>query len=38
MADLVRARKVHMHQKCEELDAEWHETELDGKKVFINIH
>jgi isoleucyl-tRNA synthetase len=38
MADLVRARKVHMHQKREELDAEWHETELEGRKVFISIH
>jgi isoleucyl-tRNA synthetase len=39
MAELVRARKVSLHEKREEVsDAEWHETELDGKKVFINIH
>jgi len=38
MSDLVRARKVHLHQKREELDADWHETELDGKRVFISIH
>ena len=38
MAELVRARKVYMHQKREELDAEWHETELEGRKVFISIH
>ena len=38
MADLVRARKVHLHQKREELGAEWHETELDGRRVFISIH
>ena len=39
MAELVRARKVSLHEKREEiLDADWHETELDGKKVFINIH
>jgi isoleucyl-tRNA synthetase len=39
MAELVRARKVSLHEKREEVsDADWHETELDGKKVFINIH
>jgi len=38
MANLVRALKVHMHRKRKELDTEWHETELDGKKVFISIH
>ena len=21
-----------------EVDAKWHESELDGKKIFINIH
>jgi isoleucyl-tRNA synthetase len=38
MADLVRAKKVHLHGKREELQAEWHEIELDGKKIFVNIH
>ncbi len=39
MAGLVRTRKVYMHgNRSEEHDAEWHESELDGKKIFINIH
>jgi valyl-tRNA synthetase len=39
MAELVRTRKVNLHEKREEIpDTDWHETELDGKKVFISIH
>jgi isoleucyl-tRNA synthetase len=39
MAGLVRARKVYLHKsRSEERDAEWHESELDGKKVYLNIH
>jgi valyl-tRNA synthetase len=38
MSDLVRARKVHLHRERGELEADWHETELDGKKIFISIH
>jgi isoleucyl-tRNA synthetase len=39
MAELVRARKVNLHEKTEELtDADWHEAELDGKTIFISIH
>ena len=39
MAGLVRTRKVYLHiSREEERDAEWHESELDGKKIFINIH
>ncbi len=38
MANLVRTKRVYLHMKREELNARWHETELDGKKVFINIH
>jgi hypothetical protein len=38
MAELVRARKVHLHVTRGELEAEWHETELDGKRIFISIH
>jgi isoleucyl-tRNA synthetase len=38
MAGLVRARKVYMHAACNEIEAEWHESELDGKKIHINIH
>ena len=39
MAGLVRTRKVYLHiSPSEEHDAEWHESELDSKKIFINIH
>ncbi len=38
MAGLVRARKVYLHSSCSEVEAQWHESELDGKKIHINIH
>jgi isoleucyl-tRNA synthetase len=38
MAELVRARKVYLHASRSEVEAEWHESELDGKKIFLNIH
>ncbi len=39
MAGLIRTRKVYLHvSRNEEKDAEWHESELDGKKIFLNIH
>ncbi len=38
MAALVRTGKVYLHSKQSEVEAEWHESELDGKKIFINIH
>lgn len=38
MAALVRTRKVHLHRKHDELKAKWHEAELDGKRILINIH
>jgi isoleucyl-tRNA synthetase len=39
MAELVRTKKVRLHKKREEIaDADWHETALDGKKIFISIH
>ena len=39
MAGLVRARKVYLHSsRNEEIGAEWHESELDGKKICLNIH
>jgi isoleucyl-tRNA synthetase len=38
MAELVRAKKVYLHGSRGELEAEWHESELDGKKIYINIH
>jgi isoleucyl-tRNA synthetase len=38
MAELVRAKKVYLHGSRGEVEAEWHESELDGKKIYINIH
>ncbi len=39
MAGLIRTRKVYLHSKRNEVEeAEWHESELDGKKIHINIH
>ena len=39
MAGLVRGRKVYLHgSRSEENEAEWHESELDGKKIYLNIH
>lgn len=38
MAELVRTRKVYLHASRSEVETEWHESELDGKKIFINIH
>ena len=39
MASLVRTHKICLHQnKDEEKASDWHESELDGKKIYINIH
>ena len=39
MAELVRARKISLQEKRSEIpEADWHETELEGRKVFITIH
>jgi valyl-tRNA synthetase len=38
MADLVRTRKVYLHGNRSDLKAEWHESKLDGKRIYINIH
>jgi hypothetical protein len=38
MAALVRTKKVYLHGSRGEAEAEWHESELDGKKICINIH
>jgi isoleucyl-tRNA synthetase len=38
MAGLVRSRKVYLHGSRSEVEAEWHESELDGKKIYLNIH
>jgi isoleucyl-tRNA synthetase len=38
MAALVRTQKVRLHEKRADLQADWREAELDGKKIYINIH
>jgi isoleucyl-tRNA synthetase len=38
MSGLVRARRVYLHVSRGEVEAEWNESELDGKKIFVNIH
>jgi isoleucyl-tRNA synthetase len=38
MAELVRTRKVYLHKSHTEIEAAWHESELDGKKIYIDIH
>jgi isoleucyl-tRNA synthetase len=38
MTALVRTKKVYIHETPTELETKWHESELDGKKISINIH
>jgi isoleucyl-tRNA synthetase len=38
MAELVRTRKVYLHGSRGEVDAEWHESKVDGKRIYLNIH
>jgi valyl-tRNA synthetase len=38
MAELVRTKKVYLHAKQEEIKTEWHESKLDGKRIYITIH
>jgi isoleucyl-tRNA synthetase len=38
MAELVRAKKVYLHTKRNEINAEWHESKLDGNRIYITIH
>jgi isoleucyl-tRNA synthetase len=37
MAELVRAKNVHLHGSRTEVEAEWHESQLDDKKIYIAI-
>jgi isoleucyl-tRNA synthetase len=37
MKELVRAKNVHLQGNREETEAEWHEYQLDDKKVYIAI-
>ncbi len=38
MAGLIRARKVYLHDNRAEVEADWQESELEGKKIYITIH
>ena len=38
MAELVRTKKVNLHESRNEVDAEWHKSKLDSKSVYLNIH
>jgi valyl-tRNA synthetase len=38
MAELVRTKKVYLHGSRGEVEADWHESELDGKKIYVNVH
>ena len=37
MAELVRAKKVYMHSS-RDFQAEWHEYQIDDRKVYVAIH
>jgi isoleucyl-tRNA synthetase len=37
MADLVRARKIYLHKNQTELDVNWKEVKLDGKKILMEL-
>jgi len=37
MEELVRAKKVCLHGRRERVEAEWHEYQLDDKKIYIAI-
>jgi isoleucyl-tRNA synthetase len=37
MEELVRAKSVHIHERREEVAVEWHEHQLDDKKVYLAI-
>jgi len=37
MEKLVRAKIVNLHSRLEEIEAKWHEYQLDDKKIYIAI-
>jgi isoleucyl-tRNA synthetase len=37
MAELVRAKKVYFYEKRVDIKAEWHESSLDHKKIYVAI-
>ena len=38
MTGLVRTKKVYLHVSRGEVEAEWHESDLEGKKIYVNLH
>jgi isoleucyl-tRNA synthetase len=38
MAVLVRSKKVYLHSDHTLVEADWHESELDGRRIYLNIH
>ena len=38
MTELVRTKKVYLHDSRNEVAAEWHESKLDGKRIHITMH
>jgi isoleucyl-tRNA synthetase len=37
MAELVRAKTVYLHKSRGEFKSDWHETQLDDKKIYVAI-
>lgn len=37
MAELIRARRVHVHGTREDSKAEWHECQLDDRSIYVAI-
>lgn len=37
MQELVRAKKVHVHNERIDVNADWHENKLDKKKVYVAV-
>jgi hypothetical protein len=37
MEELVRTRKVYLHGSAKDVKAEWHEFQLDEKKIRVAI-
>ncbi len=38
MAELVRAKNVHLHRNRSEVEAEWCEYQVDDKKIYVTVH
>jgi len=38
MAELVRTKRVLLHKDRSEVKADWRESEIDGKRIYLNMH